>query len=57
MYRRPLALGAAKNALRQSLRRKFRNAHNFILTGAQVTGTRVRCQVQFVRAGPPLSAL
>jgi len=48
---RRLTLTAAKNALRQALRRKFRNAHSFTLTCTRVTATKVRCQVRFVRAG------
>jgi len=46
-----LTLVAARNALRQALRRKYRNARNFALACTRVTRTKVRCQVRFVRAG------
>jgi len=46
-----LTLVAARNALRQALRRKYRNAHNFAFTCARVTTAKVRCQVRFARAG------
>lgn len=44
-----LTLAAARNALRRTLSRKYRNAHGMSLACRRLTRAKVRCRVHFIR--------